>query len=69
MRPEVEDDWSAHAPYLSRVEPPLAEPKEYSPEYSQFNPSEPSDVQNRLSDQFSPFLTHFQPNQTGSLLF
>jgi hypothetical protein len=43
--------------------------EEYSSEYSRFNPSEPPDVQNRFPDRFSPFLTHFQQSQTGSLLF
>jgi len=67
-RPEEEDDWSSRAPYSSRAEPPklpLAEPREYS----RFNPSEPPNVQNRFLDRFTPFLTHFQQSQTGSLLF
>jgi len=46
-----------------------AEPIEYSAEYSRLNPSEPPAVQNWFVDRFTPFLTHFQQSQTGSLLF
>jgi len=77
--PEVEDECRPRAPYSSRspTEPSLqpsrslasAEPIEYSPEYSRFNPSEPPNVQNRFSDRFSLFQTHFHPSQAGSLLF
>ena len=79
-RPEVDDDWSPRAPYqakpsrLSRLQSravscAASRAEEYSPEYSRFNPSESPDVQNQFSDRFSPFLTHFYPSQTDSLLF
>jgi hypothetical protein len=64
------------APYSSRDAPPKPLPSRAASRakgiFSRIfpvQPSESSNIHNQFPDRFNPFLTHFQPSQTGSLLF